>query len=102
MADSPEVALTGPPSDGIFRSTASVARSFVARASLVVTTAVRATVAFYTNLKCPSCERVVIAVPGDGAKVELRVARTVAERSGRGPVLSCKRCSSLIEIIAHG
>jgi hypothetical protein len=98
--------LTGPPSDGIFRSTASVARSFVARASMtvtrVVTHAVRATVAFYTNLKCPSCERVVIAVPGDGAKVELRVARTVAERSGRGPVLSCKRCSSLIEIIAHG
>jgi hypothetical protein len=96
--------LTGPRDGPIFNATASVARSFVARASVTAyaTTWVRATVAFYTNLKCPSCERVVIAVPGDGAKVELRVARTVAERSGRGPVLSCKRCSSLIEIIAHG
>jgi hypothetical protein len=90
----------------IFQSTASVARSLVARASLtvtaVVTQTVRATLAFYTNLKCPSCSRVVIAVPGDGARVELRVARTVSERSGRGPVVSCKRCSSLVEIVTHG
>lgn len=75
---------------------------FVARVSLSVTTTTTTTRAFvYSDVRCPNCTRVVMAVPGLGSNVEARTVRDSASRSGRGPVVSCKRCKSLVEVVTH-
>lgn len=92
--------MTNFKSGSIFHVTASVAHS-VARVSLSMVETARATLALYTNVKCPGCQRVVIAWPGAGANLEVRMVRDVTERSGRGPALNCKRCGQLLELVAH-
>jgi hypothetical protein len=71
------------------------ASSFPVLVSLTITASV-----VYTDVRC-ICNRRVMSVPGVVA-VEVRVVKSDADRSGRGRVLSCKRCSSLLEVIEHG
>lgn len=57
-------------------------------------------VASYVDARCPGCNRIVMAVPGP-VIVEVRKVKDNAARSGRGRVTSCKRCSTLCEIVEH-
>jgi DNA-directed RNA polymerase subunit RPC12/RpoP len=63
-----------------------------------VTLTVTAVVVVYTDVRCPACNRRVMAVPGRPT-LEVRVRRSDAERSGRGVVTGCGRCKALIEVI---
>lgn len=80
----------------IFRLTAQT--SAVAPVALCSLTVTRAIV--FTDARCPGCNRKLMAIPGV-VSVESRLVRTNDQRSGRGRVVSCRRCSSLVEIIEH-
>lgn len=68
---------------GAFRAVASVTLSIVAA---------------WTRARCPKCNRLVCSFPGE----HVLETRPVREPSGRGPVMACQRCSTLLEVIAHG
>ena len=68
---------------GAFRAVASVTLSIVAS---------------WTRAHCPECRRLVVSFPGE----HLLETRVVAEPTGRGPVLACQRCRTLLEVIPHG
>jgi len=53
----------------------------------------------YSVVRCPECDRRIMDVPGD-PHIETRTVDP-DRASGRGRVVSCKRCSSLIEVIEH-
>lgn len=75
----------------------------VALVSLTVLATVavmRATIAF-TEVRCPGCRKLVMAVPGENIPLEVRTIRANAERSGRGRVVSCHRCKDLVEVVEH-
>jgi hypothetical protein len=73
----------------------------VALASLTSTGTVVARAIFaYTKVNCPKCNRRVMDLPGSPI-LEVRVVKSEAERSGRGPVTTCRRCKSLVEAVAH-
>jgi len=76
-----------------FRATCSVA--LVARVTMTVSRAV-----VFTDVRCPSCQRRVMAIPGKPT-LDVRVVQSDADRSGRGRVISCKRCSALLDVIEH-
>lgn len=63
----------------------------------VTATLAAAAVAAYTNVRCV-CNRVVMAWPGR-SRMNVRRLSSEAERSGQGPVVRCKGCGSLVEII---
>lgn len=77
---------------GIFRTHAS--GPVAARVTMTVV-AIRA--AFYSVVRCPNCSRRIMDVPGK----PLILARVVESASGRGRVVSCKRCKSLVEVIEY-
>jgi hypothetical protein len=52
----------------------------------------------YVDARCPECARKVAAVPGP-CLLDVRAVTSDADRSGRGVVVSCKRCSLLCEIV---
>jgi hypothetical protein len=54
----------------------------------------------YTAVHCPKCNRRVMDLPGKPI-LEVRIVKSESERSGRGPVTSCKRCRALVEAIPH-
>lgn len=83
------------PAPPIFSATAPSSAPPVALVSITVSA--RAVV--YTDVRC-TCNRRIMAVPGL-VTVEVRVVKSDKDRSGRGRVLSCKRCSSLLEVIEH-
>ncbi len=70
--------------------------STVALVSLTVT----ARAFSYTDVHCPKCNRRVLALPGSHL-LEVRLVASESERSGRGAVVSCRRCKSLVEAISH-
>jgi DNA-directed RNA polymerase subunit RPC12/RpoP len=74
--------------------------ALVSLAVLATVAVMRATIA-YTDARCPGCRRRVMAVPGVGVTLEVRMVRTDAERSGRGRVVGCARCKGLVEVIEH-
>jgi len=76
-------------SDPIFRLTASARH---------VAVTVTLSLAAYTDVRCPQCNRLVLAIPGT-VVVTARIPRDNADRAGLGPVALCKRCSSLVEAI---
>ena len=78
----------------VFRVTA--ARGAIFSASVTVTQTVT-----YMNARCPTCNRLVMAVPGV-CRVETRSSRTRANLSGLGPVVVCKCCGDYVEVITHG
>ncbi len=63
-----------------------------------VAVAVTCTVAAYTDVRCPQCNRLVMQVPGR-VHVLPRVASDRQDQSGRGPVCACKRCGALVEAV---
>lgn len=69
----------------------------VALASLTVTAGA---IFVYTPVRCPKCNKRVMDIPGNPI-LEVRVVKSENERSGRGPVVSCRKCHSLIEAVAH-
>ena len=69
--------------------------------SASVTVSVMQTVT-YTQARCPSCNRLVMLVPGACDRVETRSRPTSAQCSGQGPVVVCKRCGTYVEVITHG
>jgi uncharacterized protein with PIN domain len=74
----------------------------IATATLTLTSVaytVRLAVTF-TDVRCPDCNRKLMAIPGS-PRIERRTVKNDAERSGRGRVVSCRRCSSLVEVIEH-
>lgn len=56
--------------------------------------------AVFTDAHCPDCNRRLMAIPGRPT-IECRTVKSDADRSGRGRVVACKRCSSLVEVIEH-
>ncbi|HLB55143.1 MAG TPA: hypothetical protein VJK71_08545 [Gemmatimonadales bacterium] len=56
-------------------------------------------VAVYTDARCPGCQRLIMAIPGL-VTLEVRRVATTTDRSGRGRVVTCKRCG-LCEVIEH-
>ena len=68
------------------------------RLHVSVIAAVTCTVAAYTDVRCPQCNRTVMAVPGR-VQVIPRVVESADQRSGRGPVCACKRCGALVEAV---
>lgn len=70
----------------------------VAPVALTTLTVVRATIV-YTDARCV-CNRRVMSIPGV-VTIEVRVVKSDNDRSGRGRVVHCKRCSSLLEVIEH-
>lgn len=79
----------------VFQVTASLVAP-VALVSITVTS--RAVV--YTDVRCPNCRRLVMAIPGTPL-FEVRKVASNDERSGRGRVVSCHRCSTLCEVVEH-
>lgn len=55
----------------------------------------------YTSVECPDCRKKVAWIPGRRI-VEVRTLARVQDGSGRGRVVSCKRCNHLCEVIEHG
>ncbi len=66
-----------------------------------LTAVARAVFASFTQARCPKCKRRIMDIPGD-VILEERMVNSEAERSGRGRVVSCRRCQKLVEIIEHG
>ena len=71
-----------------------------ARISVTVsmTASVRAVFA-YTAVRCPTCNRLLIEVPGRVVTYARSVNR--GAYSGQGAVVSCARCRHLVEVIAQ-
>lgn len=69
----------------------------MARVSLTV---VAGRVIAYLGVECPGCGRRILDVPQVGI-VEARVIGPTGA-SGCGPVVTCKRCGNLIEVVSHG
>ena len=63
-----------------------------------VTITVATVVVVYTDVRCPRCNRRVMAVPGRPL-LEVRVRESDQDRSGRGVVTGCGRCKALVEVI---
>jgi len=76
--------------DPIFRVTHTAARA--------ITVAVTLSMAVYSDVRCPKCSRIVMAIPGR-VIVTTRTPLDNPDRSGRGSVCLCKRCGSLVEAI---
>ena len=88
-------------------------RSFHATATIssgpqaaLVTLSVVAGAVSHTEVRCAGkradgriCNRKVMVIPGH-AVVEVRVS-TTSQGSGRGRVVDCPRCNSLLEIVEH-
>lgn len=68
------------------------------RLHVSVAVAVTCTVAAYTDVRCPQCNRTIMAIPGR-VHVLPRIVESAEHRSGRGPVCACKRCGALVEAI---
>lgn len=66
-----------------------------ARVSQVI---VAARVVCYLEVRCPECGYRLFDVPGV-PELELRVADQGAK--GEGPVIKCKRCANLIEVVTR-
>lgn len=56
------------------------------------------TLAVWTKARCPECDRLVVSFPGSH-RIETRRTQTP---TGRGPVMACQRCKTLLEVISHG
>lgn len=54
----------------------------------------------WTRAKCPKDNRIVMVIPGPHI-VETRIIATSADRSGRGRIVRCEQCSTLVEVIEH-
>ncbi len=93
--------LTCARSSPIFQPVPSDVARPVALVSLTVTHSVvaRATLVF-TDARCPKCRRLVMAIPGLPT-IEVRTVASNSDRSGRGRVVDCRRCSTLLEVIEH-
>ena len=59
-----------------------------------------AVVVAYTRAVCPHCGKLLYLVPGDFTIVRRKLNRVV-DGSGRGRVVSCRRCSTLLEVVEH-
>ena len=76
----------------------------MALVTATVTAVARAIVSF-TAARCPSCQTLVMAIPGPVKPVEVRsVTDDTPYASCRGRVVRCptRRCRTLLEIIEHG
>lgn len=60
-----------------------------------------ANVVCYGRVDCPSCGKMVAALP-DPSFVEVRTFREYRKALGRGPVVFCRTCKHLCEVIEHG
>lgn len=87
--------MTAPP---VFRVSATATQPVAHVALVSITVSARAIV--FTDVRCPNCRRRIMSVPGTPV-IDVRAVRTDADRSGRGRVLGCKRCSTLCEVIEH-
>ena len=67
------------------------------RMGALVSLTVAAAVIIYTDVRCPCCDRKLMEIPGVSA-LRVRGLLHAADRSGRGPVVSCGRCGTLCEI----
>lgn len=82
-----------------------VSVALVAHVSVMATSAISADMhgsrtSAYVAVRCPNCDRRVMDVPS-GTTLEVRVARTVGERTGRGRVVTCQRCHAYVEVLEH-
>lgn len=66
-----------------------------------VSLTVTASAVVYTDARCPKCGKMLAAVPGSD-RIGTYVRDSATDRSGRGVVVSCGRCKSLVEVIRHG
>jgi uncharacterized protein with PIN domain len=65
-----------------------------------VTVTITAFVVVYTDVRCPNCNRRVMSLPGRHA-IRALAHRSESDRQGRGAVVRCERCKSLVEAIPH-
>jgi phage FluMu protein Com len=65
-----------------------------------VTVTITAYVVVYTDVRCPNCNRRVMSLPGVPL-LDVRAHRAESDRLGRGAVVRCERCKSLVEAIPH-
>ncbi len=79
------------------RATITSSLAAIASVSHTVVATVRRFIRFQ-DVRCPDCNRLVMAVPGEGTIVASTVADN-ASRTGKGPVVSCPRCHSLVEVV---
>lgn len=83
----------------VVNTTASVVAPDVALVQSTVSLTVTARAVVYTSVRCP-CGRLIMAIPGT-VVAEPRIVANNNARSGRGRVVECRRCQSLVEIIEH-
>lgn len=77
--------------------------SLAARGSLLALATVTVTaraIALYTHVRCPKCQGLVMAIPGN-VPFRVLLAGSNEERQGLGRVVSCRRkgCGHLCEIV---
>lgn len=65
-----------------------------------VTITVTTVVVVYYDVRCPRCNRRVMSLPGR-PPVDTVAHRAEHERTGRGAVVACPKCKSLVEAIPH-
>jgi hypothetical protein len=65
-----------------------------------VTVTITHVVVVYYDVRCPNCNRRVMSLPGR-PPVDTVAHRAEHERTGRGPVVSCARCKTLVEAVPH-
>lgn len=76
----------------------------IASATVVatVTLTVTAYVVTYTDVRCPRCKKVVLALPGRAVVRVKRIDQSKdGGRSGQGPVVACHPCRELLEVISN-
>ena len=66
-----------------------------------VTLTATARVLTFTKIRCPSCGRWMMSVPGRVLSQVLQLDE-MGDHTGRGRVVVCPRCSTLSEVIEHG
>ena len=67
-----------------------------ARVTLTVLTVTTRAAVAYAEVRCPMCDRLILEVPTPHRVLARPVTR--GQYSGRGVVLSCGRCRTLIEV----
>ncbi len=67
--------------------------------TVVVTVSLTVTaIPAYTDVRCPTCTRIVLQVPGRVVVSSHIVARE-QDRTGRGAVCKCRHCHRLVEAV---
>ena len=73
----------------------------VHRHTVVAVVTLAAMTVTYRRVECPECGRLLASAPS--TKIEVRPLRGgYRVASGRGPVVWCRHCDLLCEVIEHG